>query len=329
MKVLTGEITPKSVAATGAGLVFAQNMIYQHSVTVYDRRLRLVKTIPDRIRLSRYGYPQYPGSFQGGPVEAAFSPDAKFAYVTNYSMYGPGFDHPGSDSCSPSSGIDRSFVYRIGFQHLHVNAAIEVGSVPKVVAVTPNDRFVLVSNWCSYDLSVISVDKARQVRRIPIGRYPRGIAVPPTSRMAYVAVMGSSDIAKVSLSTFNVRWIRGVGSEPRALVLSPDAKFLYATLNGTGEVVKIDRSNDHVVGRVHTGTEPRSMAIAPDGKALYVVNYDSQTVTKVRTRDLHVIQTVRTNVHPIGITYDGPAHRVWVACYSGSVMVFDDAASAG
>jgi hypothetical protein len=34
---------------------------------------------------------------------------------------------------------------------------------------------------------------------------------------------------------------------------------------------------------------------------------------------------VRTDTHPIGITYDATTNRVWVACYSGAIMVFDDA----
>ena len=86
---LGGDISPKSVAASGTGLVFAQNMMYRHTVTVYDaRKIRLRKTIPDTVRLSRLGYPQYPGTQQGAPVEAAFSPDQKYAYVSNYSMYG-------------------------------------------------------------------------------------------------------------------------------------------------------------------------------------------------------------------------------------------------
>src|SRR5215216_2764839 len=43
---LGGNISPKSVASSGTGLVFAQNMMYRHSVTVYDsRRMKLVKTI--------------------------------------------------------------------------------------------------------------------------------------------------------------------------------------------------------------------------------------------------------------------------------------------
>ena len=35
---LGGNISPKSVAASGTGLVFAQNMMYRHTVTVYDAR---------------------------------------------------------------------------------------------------------------------------------------------------------------------------------------------------------------------------------------------------------------------------------------------------
>jgi YVTN family beta-propeller protein len=68
------------------------------------------------------------------------------------------------------------------------------------------------------------------------------------------------------------------------------------------------------------------MTIAEDGRSLYVVNYGSGTVSKLRASDLRVVQVVATNRHPIGITYDvhGGAGYVWVACYTGSIMVFRD-----
>ena len=104
-------------------------MMYRHSVTVYDaRRLRLKKTISDSVRLSRLGYPQYPGTQRGAPVEAAFSPDARYAYVSNYSMYGEGFGPEGHDECSPASGYDRSFVYRIPLDTLSIDRAYRVGA---------------------------------------------------------------------------------------------------------------------------------------------------------------------------------------------------------
>src|SRR4051794_38972587 len=53
---ITGAISPKSVDATGTGLVFAQNMMYRHTMTVYDKNGALVKTIPDSVDLARFGY---------------------------------------------------------------------------------------------------------------------------------------------------------------------------------------------------------------------------------------------------------------------------------
>ncbi len=324
-KVITGELSPKSIVASQTGLFFAQNMMYRHTVAVYDRRFRLVKAIPDAVRLDRLGYPAYTGVVRGAPVEAAFTPGGEYAYVSNYSMYGPGFGPEGSDTCSPASGYDRSFVYRIDAGRLRIDQAIRVGAVPKYVAVTPDGRYVLVSNWCSYSLSVIATRKRKVVEEIPLGPYPRGIAVDPDGTTAYVAVMGSSDVATVDLRTFRVRWLRGVGVSPRHLVIAPGGRWLYATLNAEGRVAKIDLRTHRVVAKVATGSAPRSMAISPDGQFLYVVNYNSDTVSKVRARDLKVLQTVRTNPDPIGITYDAQSRQVWVACYSGSLMVFKDA----
>jgi YVTN family beta-propeller protein len=321
-----GHISPKSVDASGNGLVFAQNMIYTHTVTVYsDRTYHLVATIPDAVELRHWGYSRYPGRYLGGPVEAAFSPDSRYAYVSNYSMYGPALTRQGHDVCSPADGYDPSFVYRISVATRRVDQVIRVGSVPKFVAVTPDGKYVLVSTWCSYSLSVVDVRTARQVRRVPLGPYPRGIAVGPNSRTAYVAVMGSTEIAKVNLRTFAVRWIRDVGTGPRSLVISPAGHWLYATLNADGTVAKINVRTGRVVARVSTGSEPRSMAIATDGRSLYVVNYGSDTVTKIRTSDMTVIQTVQTNSAPIGITYVPDRRQIWVACYSGTIMVFKDA----
>ncbi len=320
-----GPISPKSVAASGTGLVLAQNMMYRHTVTVYDaRRLRLRRTIPDTVRLARLGHPGYAGTQRGAPVEAAFSPDGRFAYVSNYSMYGPGFGPEGHDVCSPSSGYDRSFVYRIRLDTLRIDRAYRVGPVPKVVAVTRDGAYVLVSNWCGYDVSVVSVRRGRQVRSIPIGPYPRGIAVSPARDVAYVAEMGGSEIVRVDLRTWRTRRL-AIGAGPRALAVGPAGRFLFATLNAEGRVARLDLHTG-AVAKVSTGSAPRSLAMAPDGRAVYVVNYESGTVSKVRASDLRVLQTVAACVHPIGITYEPVTRRVWVACYGGQIRVYDDGA---
>jgi YVTN family beta-propeller protein len=323
-KIFGGDISPKSVAASGTGYVTAQNMMYRHSVTVYDaRRLKLVETIPDAVRLSRLGYPEYPGISRGAPVEAAFSSDGRYAYVTNYSMYGAGFGPEGSDTCSPSSGYERSFLYRIDMDALRIDRAYRVGSVPKVVAVTPDDRYVLVSNWCSYDLSVVSTRLRREVKRIPIGAYPRGIAIAPSGRAAYVAVMGGNELVRVDLRRWTTSTV-GIGAGPRAVEFHPSGRYVFASLNAEGRVAKLDLRTRAVRAKVYTGSAPRSLALAEDGRALYVVNYESGTVSKLRTSDMKELQTVGACYHPIGITYDRTTRRVWVACYTGTIRVYDD-----
>ncbi|MGI9659034.1 MAG: YncE family protein [Gaiellaceae bacterium] len=320
---ITGAIAPKSVVSSQTGLFFAQNMMYRHSITVYDRQFRLVRTIDDKVDLGRLGHGAL-GQARGAPVEAAFTPDGAHAYVSNYSMYGSGFGRAGGDTCTPGSGIHRSFVYRVDTARLRIDQAIRVGAVPKFLAVTPDGSRVLVSNWCTFDLSIINTDKGRQTARIPLGRYPRGIAIDADGRFAYIALMGTRDIARVNVETRRLTWLRGVGTSPRHIVLGPSGNFLYVTLNADGVVAKVRADTGRVVKRVTTGKAPRSMTIADDGESLYVVNYRSNTVSKVRTRDMRVLQTLRTNSLPIGITYDNATRQVWVSEYTGSIAVFKD-----
>lgn len=319
---LSGDLSPKSVVAAPGGMVFAQNMMYRHTVSVFSIESRtLLKTISDKVTLSDYGYPAYTKPVQGAPVEAAVSADGDSIYVSNYSMYGPGFSHPGDDVGGPTSGVDDSFVYRINLTTLAIDQAIRVGAVPKYLATTPDGRYLLVSNWISYTLSVVDVATGREVRQVDIGRYPRGIAVTPDSRYAYVAAMGSTNVVRVDLDTFETTDI-SVGTTPRHIVLSPDARYLYITLNLDNRVVKYDLGAGKVVGRVNTGSQPRSMAISPDGTALYVVNYDSNSVSKVRTADMSELQEIEVAKHPIGITYVAERGEIWACCYSGLIYVF-------
>ncbi|SDQ42315.1 YncE family protein [Quadrisphaera sp. DSM 44207] len=319
-----GEISPKSVVATGTGLVVAQNMMYRHTVTVYDRSFALVATIPDEVVLSDFGHPEQ-GAYRGAPVEAVVTADGRHVYVSNYSMEGPGF-REGRDTCSPEDDLPDSFVYRIDTATLRIDQVVRVGAVPKFLELTPDGRTLLVSNWCSYDVSVVDTAAATEVARVPVGRYPRGIAVSPDSRTAHVAVMGSTHLAVLDLATLAVGRVEDVGGGPRHVLASPDGAHLYVTLNRDGLVTKVDAATGETVARVSTGAAPRSAALSADGTALYVVNYESGTVAKVATDGMQVVQTAPVPHHPIGITVDDAARQVWVASYSGTITVLQDGA---
>ena len=324
VKTITGTISPKSVRSSGNGLVSAHNMMYKHSITIYDSNtFELLKTVPDSVQLSKFGYSKYSSIYKGAPVEGSYSPDGKYLYVTNYAMYGKGYNREGHDTCSPASKFDSSFLYRINLSSYEIDAVYPVGSVPKVVEVTPDNKYVLVSNWCSYDLKVISVESQKTVKTIKIGRYPRGIAVSSDGKTAYVAEMGGNRIHVVNLDDFSVSYIP-IGSNPRAIVLSPDNSMMYVTMNLSGKVASWNLATNKMGKTVKTGKAARSLAISDDGSALFVVNFVSDTISKVRTSDMKIVQTLKACNEPIGITFDRPTQRTWVACYGGSIKIFDN-----
>ena len=323
-QTITGKISPKSVLASDNGIVSAHNMMYNHSVTIYDaNKAEIIATVPDTVYLADFGYSKYSGLYRGAPVEGAFSPDGKYLYFTNYAMYGKGFNKEGHDTCSPASGYDSSFLSRIDLASKKIDAIYPVGSVPKVVKVTPDNKYILVSNWCSYTVTVISIESGKTIKSIKIGRYPRGIAITNDSHYAYVAEMGGSNIHRIDLSDFTKTLIP-VGSNPRAVVLSPDQKTMYITMNLSGKVQAWDLVGNKSIKSVKTGEAARSLDISSDGSALFVVNFNSDTVSKVRTSDMKVLQTIKVCNEPIGVTYDSSTNRTWVACYGGALKVFEN-----
>jgi DNA-binding beta-propeller fold protein YncE len=95
-------------------------------------------------------------------------------------------------------------------------------------------------------------------------------------------------------------------------------------MNIAGKVQAWDLVQKKSLGLVNTGKSARSLAISKDGTALFVVNFNGDTLSKVRTSDLKVLQTIKVCNEPIGVTYDDATSRTWVACYGGSIKIFDN-----
>ena len=323
--IANDNLQPKSIVHSGTGLFFAQNMMYRHNISVFDRQSNLIATIDDKVDLKDFGVEVADRSsvVRGSPVEATFSPDAKYAYISNYAMYGNGWDPSAVDTCQ-GKDRDPSFVYRVNTSSFAIDQVILVGAVPKYLTVSPDNKYVVVSNFCSLDVSIIDVSSGKELQRIDVGLHPRGIAITHDSSTAYVTVMGGGIIAAINLNNYSIRTINSAGYTPRHLVLSPDNSVLYITNNKSGQIRAINPLTDTLIKSVATGTEPRTMVMSDDGLSLYVVNYQSDTMVKVRTSDMQVIQTLKTGHHPVGITYDAQMRRVWVANYTGSLWVFED-----
>lgn len=324
VETITGNIRPKSIGHNGSGRFFAQNMMYHHSVTVYDRNFRLLSTITDEVSLPDYDIDGYGNRVQGAPVEVAFSPGGQYAYVANYKMYGHAFQRPGQDNCETSTHYDPGFIYEINTLTFDIERVFPAGAVPRYLAVSPDGELMLVANWCSGDVSIFQLKNGREIRRLPIGRHPRGIAFDPNARYAYIGMMGEARIAVVNLSDFTTTWIETAGRAPRHLITGPQGRFLYLALGESGEIAQVDVIRREVIQVKSIGGDIRSLIAESGGEYLYATDYQAGELLKLATDDLSVLSRTSTAPKPGDLTIDPSTNQLWVACYQGNIQIFED-----
>lgn len=319
------EGNPKSVVSSGHGLLITNNMMYQNNSSIIDAQTHEVLTrLDDSLDLGEFGIEGHPGLSRGAPVEAVWTEDGRYAYVSQYSMTGPNFPREGFDDCVKESGVDPSMVYRFDADEMAWDQVIQVGAVPKYLELTPDQSTLLVSNWCDYTVSLVDTATGEETGTLDVGRNPRGIVALPDNRTAIVTAMWNQQVWRLDLEEMTSEVVLETPPGPRHLNLSPDAETLYLVVARADLVYKLDPDTMEILDEVVPGQEPRSMTMSPDGSALYVVNYDEATVSKIRTSDMEVIDKVDVDAFPIGIDYDPVTNTVWVACYGGGMYVFDD-----
>ena len=320
---IQGSISPKSIVYNGNGIFSAQNMMYRHTVTLYNSKGELLNTIEDKINLKEYGFKEYKSdNYYGAPVEACFSDKGKYLWVSNYSMKGPEFKSEGCDGCSGSK-FDPSFVYKINTLTYDIENVIKVGSVPKYLALNETANLMLVTNWSSSDVSIVDLITEKEIKRIKIGKHPRGVVITKDGKTAYITIMGGNDIVKLNLETFETLIIESVGKGPRHLVLSKNDDFLYCTINSANKILKLNLVTEERTF-CNVKSAPRTMVLSANDRFIYVVNYFSDSFQKIDAETMTVLETKETGHHPIGISANWETSEVWVACYSGVIQVFKD-----
>lgn len=315
-----GALTPKSIVHNGRGIFAAQNMMYNHSICFYDRSFDLIKQLDDKVRLSDYGFCDLDHWYQGSPVECDFSADGRFAYVSNYKLYGKGFESNAEDNCLASSKYERGYVYKIDIDNFDIVDVYEVGSVPKYVFYVDRFNLLAVSNWCSGTVSLIDLSSGEESREIPVGKYPRGIALYKNTLL--VSIMGEQEVARIDLNTRSLTGKFAVGSGPRDLHVDENRDLLYISLNNENALVIFDLAQEKVLKKKFLGELPRSMALSKDGKWLFVCLYGEHGVAIIDANLGKTVQTIRSCYKPIGIEFDDEKKQLWVACYGGEISIY-------
>ena len=216
---ITGDISPKSVVASPAGDVIANNMMYNHTSTLYDASsLELAATVPDTVDLAEFGFPDRAGETTGAPVEAVFSPDGRFAYVSQYSLKGPGAGETATDDCAAGDAIGNSAVYRLDLEGRN-GSGHRGGAGPKFISSRPTAPRAGLELVRLERLRARPRDKGEEIRQI-LSIPPRGPwSCPTTAPPMSPRCTPTSCIAWTSRPARESEPVLETGCKPRHLAL--------------------------------------------------------------------------------------------------------------
>ncbi|MFA6468820.1 MAG: hypothetical protein WCW35_07970 [Bacteroidota bacterium] len=203
------------------------------------------------------------------PAQAALSRNGDTAYVSNF-----------ENSKTNITLVNTTTMTKLA----------DVGSPamlkPHGITITPNFRYVIVSNSLSDNVSVIRTSDNTIIRTIPVsGNVP---ALPIGYAFQY---------------------------EPYQSVITPDSKYAYVTCRKSGDVRVIDLDLMNVIDSIPVGNVPMIPAITPDGAMVFVTNRNSSSVTAITTATRKPAFTVSDiGVEPHGIAVSKDGKYVYVSC---------------
>ena len=208
---------------------------------------------------------------------------------------------------------------------------IRTGKTPKIISRTADSKHLLVSNWHSYNVSVLETSMteypyAKVISTVPVTDIPRGIAVDDKNNRSFVAIMGGASIAVIN----NSAWIKEdeikVASNPRHIVVDTNGR-IFVSYNKLAKIACIDAATGKTLFTASTAARPRTIILSKNHKFLFATCYSSDTVEvfKISDTGFSKVISLPCKGHPVGVDIfeDDNKLEAWVCSYNnGSISVF-------
>jgi len=153
--------------------------------------------------------------------------------------------------------------------------------VPYQIAITPDDRYALIS--CSFSNDVRVLDLQTRIilpQHIPVGFKPLALEISPDGRWCYVPNQGSNSVTVIDLQSLAVaKTITDAGAQPHQIDFTEDGHYAYVTCESRsgpyvhhpvtgsykpGTTTVIDVWNGHVKIRdIEMASFPAGISIIP------------------------------------------------------------------
>lgn len=245
----------------------------------------------------------------GVPTEALLDLTGRIGFTTNYGTA----DTPGQS------------IFLVDMETYTLLASVRVGQRPTRMAISPNNRYLYVTNFLDNSVSKVNVASYEVESTLATGLGPNGVAIAPNNLRGYVCNYLEGTVTVFETGTFAVTGIIQVGERPARATLSRDSRTLFVTNNGSGSISVVDTETLAVRQTIRGFSSPSAMAQSSDGNTIWVTNRGSNTVQQVvfdETDMRWTLGTIRiaTPAIPAGVAISKDSSTLVITSEGGGIV---------
>jgi YVTN family beta-propeller protein len=175
-----------------------------------------------------------------------------------------------------SERTDTVGVYRGPVPDLRLVAEIKVGREPHNLGLSPDGRWVAVSDRRSGEVSVLDTRALAEAARLKLGRQTHDVAFTSDSRTLFVGHETETFVSVVAVGSWTVKRLP-LGRAQHDLALSRDDRELWFTVTnrpykpGDPRLGVADLASGAVT-LIDTGANAHDVTLSPDGATAWVTN---------------------------------------------------------
>lgn len=210
---------------------------------------------------------------------------------------------------------------------LKTNAVVKtVRDVPGVegVAYIAEGKKVYTANWGENKIGVVDLARGSVIKRLPTETKPDGIAYAAPFHKAYVSNERAKAESVIDVTSDTIVKVLRFDSETGVPQYDPLAKKVYVNLQDRDTVAVIDPATDTVVDtyRVEGCRGNHGMAIDAERRRAFLSCEGNDTLTVLDLESHQAIAHLPMAKGADVVMYDPGLGRVYVACASGAISVF-------
>ncbi|NIW35229.1 MAG: beta-propeller fold lactonase family protein [Gemmatimonadetes bacterium] len=137
---------------------------------------------------------------------------------------------------------------------------IATGAGAEGIAVTPDERYVLVTNREAGTFSVIDVSSDEIVHSMEVGGFPIRVEVTPDGRRALVSQATASTLLEINVADWTTGRSLSVGRMPVGIEILPDGKAAIIANTRDDALTVVDLESFEEKATLSGGDEPDGMA---------------------------------------------------------------------